>query len=255
MFKVVVKSLAGQFEVKEENIYGDDVLLARGRLTGALQELIEQSEEDSVSTDDDNRKTRHHRSAKKKDSDSSSRKLKRRRSDTGSPGGTGTGVVTAFHHTYVMKLFDRSVDLARYEEDTPLYPICRAWMANQPRNPQLIVKRRVSTPDPELDRSMNSTWSADRIHEMYQLPTATEPPISRVPSPLPEQQVNNLEEPCLNYDDRPPVPRDELIRNHLQRWAKVKHKWIAQANKNEERFEPSFNILTTIYNKAQENME
>lgn len=47
---------------------------------------------------------------------------------------------TAFHHTYVMKLFDRSVDLARFEEDTPLYPICRAWMANQPRNPQLIVK-------------------------------------------------------------------------------------------------------------------
>lgn len=46
----------------------------------------------------------------------------------------------AFHHTYVMKLFDRSVDLARFEEDTPLYPICRAWMANQPRNPQLIVK-------------------------------------------------------------------------------------------------------------------
>lgn len=47
---------------------------------------------------------------------------------------------TPYHHTYVMKLFDRSVDLAKFEEDTPLYPICRAWMQNQPRNPQLIVK-------------------------------------------------------------------------------------------------------------------
>lgn len=47
---------------------------------------------------------------------------------------------TSFHHTYVMKLFDRSVDLARFQEDTPLYPICRAWMANQPRNPQTIIK-------------------------------------------------------------------------------------------------------------------
>lgn len=46
----------------------------------------------------------------------------------------------AFRHTYVMKLFDRSVDLARFQEDTPLYPICRAWMANQPRNPQPIIK-------------------------------------------------------------------------------------------------------------------
>ncbi|KAJ8983971.1 hypothetical protein NQ317_008675 [Molorchus minor] len=43
---------------------------------------------------------------------------------------------TPYHHTYVMKLFDRSVDLARFQEDTPLYPICRAWMQNQPRNPQ-----------------------------------------------------------------------------------------------------------------------
>lgn len=48
--------------------------------------------------------------------------------------------IAPFHHTYVMKLFDRSVDLARFEEDTPLYPICRAWMQNQPRNPQAIVK-------------------------------------------------------------------------------------------------------------------
>lgn len=46
----------------------------------------------------------------------------------------------AFHHTYVMKLFDRSVDLAQFQEDTPLYPICRAWMANQPRNPHLVPK-------------------------------------------------------------------------------------------------------------------
>lgn len=185
-------------------------------------------------------------------SDSPSRyhgKLKRRRSDPGSPGTGSGGMTTAFHHTYVMKLFDRSVDLARFEEDTPLYPICRAWMANQPRNPQLIVKRRLSTPEPDYERSMNASWNADRIHEMYQLPPATGAPISRVPSPLPEQQINIDEELCLNYDEKPPVPRDELIRHHLQRWAKVKRKWIAQANKNEERFEPSFNILTTIYNK------
>ena len=31
-----------------------------------------------------------------------------------------------------MKLFDRSVDLAQFSEDTPLYPVCRAWIANDP---------------------------------------------------------------------------------------------------------------------------
>jgi len=33
-----------------------------------------------------------------------------------------------------MKLFDRSVDLAQFDENSPLYPICRAWMKNQPHN-------------------------------------------------------------------------------------------------------------------------
>lgn len=54
----------------------------------------------------------------------------------------------------------------------------------------------------------------------------------------------------LFQDECPPVPKDELIRNHLERWTKVKQKWISQANKNEERFESSFQILTTIYNKC-----
>lgn len=35
--------------------------------------------------------------------------------------------------SYIMKLFDRSVNLAQFEEDTPLYPLCRSWMKNQPR--------------------------------------------------------------------------------------------------------------------------
>lgn len=35
--------------------------------------------------------------------------------------------------SYVLKLFDRSVDLSQFSEDSPLYPICRAWIANQPK--------------------------------------------------------------------------------------------------------------------------
>lgn len=50
-------------------------------------------------------------------------------------------------------------------------------------------------------------------------------------------------------EENAPVSKDELIQNHLQRWVRVKQKWIAQANKNDERFERSFQILTTIYNK------
>lgn len=33
---------------------------------------------------------------------------------------------------YIIKLFDRSVDLAQFNTSTPLYPICRSWMRNNP---------------------------------------------------------------------------------------------------------------------------
>lgn len=36
-----------------------------------------------------------------------------------------------FLDSYVMKLFDRAVDLTPFTEQTPLYPICRAWINNQ----------------------------------------------------------------------------------------------------------------------------
>ena len=30
-----------------------------------------------------------------------------------------------YHHTFVMKLFDKSVDLAQFPASTSLYPVCR----------------------------------------------------------------------------------------------------------------------------------
>lgn len=48
--------------------------------------------------------------------------------------------------SYIMKLFDRSVNLAQFEEDTPLYPLCRAWMKNQPR--AQIVRQDKTNDDP-----------------------------------------------------------------------------------------------------------
>lgn len=56
-----------------------------------------------------------------------------------------------FQQSYVMKLFDRSVDLSQFNENTPLYPICRAWIANQPHqvynvtnnnNAMLVLKKK-----------------------------------------------------------------------------------------------------------------
>lgn len=39
-------------EVKEENVLGNDYLMAKGRLKGVLQQLTERSESDTDSSDD-----------------------------------------------------------------------------------------------------------------------------------------------------------------------------------------------------------
>ncbi|KAB0793477.1 hypothetical protein PPYR_13099 [Photinus pyralis] len=217
-------------EVKEENLVGHDYLIAKGRLKGVLRQLTEQSDSDSDSVDE----AVHY----------SPRKTESRKRKIAAP--------VPVHHTYVMKLFDRSVDLARFEEDTPLYPICRAWMANLPRNPQVIVKRRLSSPEPD-----SNTWS-NNFTEINRLPRPSEGFRTRIPSPLPAQlgrSKDDVDKINFNYEDKSPLSRDILIPTHLRRWRSVKKKWISTAQKNESRYEKSMQILQTIYNKAQETMD
>nr|CAH7766929.1 unnamed protein product [Callosobruchus chinensis] len=204
-------------EIKEENTMGIDYLMAKGRLKGVLKQLIENSSDEDSDSSTDRRYSR-------------KRKAER--------------VPQPYHHTYVMKLFDRSVDLARFEEDTPLYPICRAWMQNQPKNPQTIVKRRVSTPEPE-ERSWNED---DSLTEVTRLPAPSHPFETRLPSPLPEQQQNK-DNINLNYDEFEAPEKEVLMQSHLERWAKVKRKWVQTAAKNEERYAKSTEILKAIYTK------
>ena len=70
---------------------------------------------------------------------------------------------TAFHHTFVMKLFDRSVDLAQFPDFTPLYPVCRAWMKNDPHNTNMAPRLRTPTPEPDQDEEKeDSDQNPDR---------------------------------------------------------------------------------------------
>lgn len=95
-----------------------EVNVARSRLKGALQEI-----EGNQNDDDDLDSSKPSRG----------RPPKRVKKELSPP------PQQTVHHTFIMKLFDRSVDLGKYTPETALYPICRAWMFNQPRS-NLIVK-------------------------------------------------------------------------------------------------------------------
>lgn len=54
-------------------------------------------------------------------------------------------ITLQFLDACIMKLFERQVDLALFESDTPLYPICRSWMDNDPQE-----NRRLNLDPPTL---------------------------------------------------------------------------------------------------------
>lgn len=94
-----------------------EVNSARVRLKGALQDIVNVADEDEEA--DASKPCR-------------GRPPKRAKKDPSPP------PPPTVQHSFIMKLFDRCVDLAKYSEGTPLYPICRAWMLNQPRSNQII---------------------------------------------------------------------------------------------------------------------
>lgn len=84
-------------------------------------------------------------------------------------------------NAYVIKLFDRSVDLAQFSENTPLYPICRAWMRNSPS-----VRERERSPAHRCPRCL-------RMRRVQRSPTAR---VETCISCLHPQLLGHLETPA-----------------------------------------------------------
>ncbi|KAK0073884.1 hypothetical protein PV325_009065 [Microctonus aethiopoides] len=239
-------------EVKDE-IPDNEVHVARDRLKGALRELLHHSDEgSSMDSSEDTPAPEMKHQLRKTPKPSlpppPTRRLRRRRQ---------LPADQLFHHTYVMKLFDRSVDLAQFREDTPLYPICRAWLANQPRNPNLVPKIR--SPSPEIIEEVHSESIFEDVNgELRDVHSLPEPlpreeilTRNRIPSPIPQPE-DKLE---LNYEGQVLKSRELLMKGHRAHWSAVRRKWHAKAQKNEKRFYKSAQILGTIFKRAQTEFE
>lgn len=251
----------------------DDVAAARSRLRGALLLLLDPSE---TSTNDDP----HKQGFKRKQDDVLSNlkqeqmlarqeekkaaiaaRRKQRRAEMSQ---------VAYHNTFVMKLFDRSVDLAQFKEDTPLYPICRAWMANQPRGVPFKIKRSPSPetkPKPEpldddeevangsgsrMDVDSAEESEVDLVRETYSLPPPA--PLTFLRHPLSKPDEISSLDLILNEDSDAPS-KEELLKEHVSKWTDVRNEWIKVANENEDRYKQSKKILKAIYEKAQKAFE
>ncbi|XP_065344424.1 protein lin-37 homolog isoform X3 [Cloeon dipterum] len=153
------------------------------------------------------------------------------------------------HHSYVMKLFDRSVDLAQFNEKTALYPVCRAWMANRPRH---VPKPIPPDSDEEYDYlELGSEELGSIVRKMPPAEAKTEAH-NRVPHKLPVKSNNDtivkqLLDTCLQEDCD-----ESLLEEHKQHWRQVKRDWVQAAFNNETRYGKSIKMIEDIYKRAQE---
>ncbi|CAD5117042.1 unnamed protein product [Dimorphilus gyrociliatus] len=112
---------------------------------------------------------------------------------------------------FVMRMFERTVDLTHFDGNSPLYAIARAWILNQ------------SVPTEEI-----KTETKSENLKNLQLPTVTIPIEDgeknyRVPEPIEHPETNFIEEINRDPDDQP--GSEALLLDHMQHWKKVKESW------------------------------
>ncbi|XP_017281933.1 protein lin-37 homolog [Kryptolebias marmoratus] len=141
-------------------------------------------------------------------------------------------------NAYIIKLFDRSVDLAQFNTSTSLYPICRAWMRNNP-------SVREPTASPSSPHSLSEEEVTDMINgkgqNVYRLPPPTSCPVSSSGEPI-NLRIPQTEKPTVSKLSEVPVS-EPLISDHMERWKKIRQKWKECSNKNQLRYSESIKIL------------
>ncbi|XP_063798261.1 protein lin-37 homolog [Pseudophryne corroboree] len=223
---------------------------ARNRLDAVLQELLDKSDVDREQLEDESGKAStdphckdsspsaagkrpsvrlsHHRRKKRKEEDGIS--------ESGLPK----------TNTFVIRLFDRSVDLAQFSEDTPLYPVCRSWLRNAPG---AKVAERPPTPPPSEEGEVVNGSSQNLHHLPPPVPglstEAGEPVNLRIPSPLPrDDEPLNINAPA---DMLPSM--SSLIYQNMDRWKKIRQRWKDASYRNQQRYAQSIKILKEIYER------
>lgn len=217
---------------------------ARSRLDAVLQGLVEKSDSEREQNEDESGKMAS--DCLNKDLSPSSagkrpssrfpqhRRKKRKEMDDGISDSSQQK-----QNAYIIKLFDRSVDLAQFNTSTPLYPICRAWMRNNP-----TVRERAASPSPP--HSMGEDEVTDMLNgkgqNVYSLPPPNSCPISPSGEPV-NLRIPATEKPTAGkFTDSAPVS-GTLIDDHMERWKKIRQKWKESSNKNQLRYSDSIKIL------------
>ncbi|CAI6365468.1 unnamed protein product [Macrosiphum euphorbiae] len=149
----------------------------------------------------------------------------------------------------VLKLRDRSIDLASFTNNSAMYSICRAWIKNDPLSARQVKSKKSE----HLERSLKIDNESSTIEDyVYKLPPPKSRPedetdaIYRIPINLPKDVVTKMDIKN-NIKEVPTV--SELLNEHRKRWVCIRQQWIKFSNENESRYAMSKSILNSMLNK------
>ncbi|XP_077383082.1 protein lin-37 homolog isoform X1 [Festucalex cinctus] len=217
---------------------------ARNRLDSILKGLVEKSENEREQNESENKlsaesinKDLSPLSAGKRPSARFPQHRRKRRKEMDE---SITESNTHRQNAYIIKLFDRSVDLAQFNASTPLYPICRAWMRNNPS------VREPSEESPRSPQVMLEEEVTDMINGkeqiVYRLPPPTASPISPSGEPV-NLRIPPIDKTTVKKVTEFTPASGSFICDHMERWKKIRQKWKECSNKNQLRYSESIKIL------------
>ncbi|RVE62527.1 hypothetical protein OJAV_G00157830 [Oryzias javanicus] len=222
---------------------------ARSRLDAVLKGLVEKSEHEKdpnendpgkISVDSLNKDLSPSSAGKRQSTRfPQHRRKKRKEMDEGIP-------ETNQHkqNAYIIKLFDRSVDLAQFNTSTPLYPICRAWMKNNPS-----IRESVTSPGspPGMTEEEVTDMMNGKGQNVYRLPSPTFCHISSSGEPInlriPQMEKPTVTKDVANYLFTEVSSPESLRSDHMERWKKIRQKWKECSSRNQLRYNESIRIL------------
>lgn len=228
----------------EDNSSG--VKSARVRLDGLLKDLIKKTEESnegelSSSGGSSASFQMPPPSTPTKRSASGKTPRKRRKKDVGYEDGDSTSQNPSF----VMKLFDRSVDFAQFNEDTPLYALARAWMQNKPYGTKSTDLQESGILDGDsLSSSQENINGENDPKYVYSFPDPLKTKERN------ETKISQPKGPCsidIHYDLSTAPSLIDLKRNHIEKWKKVKSSWRDESIQRQARYAPSIKTIRELF--------
>ncbi|KAF5906246.1 protein lin-37, partial [Clarias magur] len=196
--------------------------VARNRLDAVLQGLVEKSDSERDQNEDDSGKMVADSMGKDLSPSSlgkrpSSRFAQHRRKKRKEMEDGLSETNQHKQNSYIIKLFDRSVDLAQFNSNTSLYPICRSWMRNNPT----VRERPMSSPPHSMAEEEVSDMLNGKVQNVYRLPTPGSCPVNESGDPV-NLRIPPTEKPTISQSTEAASGAPTLMFNHMKRWKKIR---------------------------------